>query len=94
MTQERPEESLARFQQDVDYYESCYEELLQQFPEQWVAILNQTVVGSDTDLDRPLSRLNSEGIPIERALIEHVTAEEEVLILPACYAATSLPGAG
>ena len=83
MTQERPEESLARFQQDVDYYEFHYEELLQQYPEQWVAILNQTVVGSDTDLDRLLSRLNSEGIPIEKALIEHVTAEEEVLILPA-----------
>lgn len=83
MTQERPEESIARFQQDVDYYESCYEELLLQYPEQWVAILNQTVVGSDTDLDRLLSRLNSEGIPIEKALIEHVTAEEEVLILPA-----------
>ena len=94
MTQERPEESLARFQQDVDYYEFHYEELLQQYPEQWVVILNQTVVGSDTDLDRLLSRLNSEGIPIEKALIEHVTAEEEVLILPACYAATSLPGAG
>lgn len=83
MTPESQQESIARFQQDVNYFESCYEELLQQFPEQWVAILNQAVVGSDTDLDRLLSRLNSEGIPIEKALIEHVTAEEEVLILPA-----------
>ena len=82
MTPESQQESLDRFQQDIDYYESCYEELLQQYPEQWVAILNRTVVGSDTDLDRLLSRLNSEGIPIEKALIEHVTAEEDVLILP------------
>ncbi len=81
MTSENQQKSLARFQQDVDYYESRYEELLQQYPEQWVAILNRTVVGSDTNLDRLLSRLDAEGIPIEKALIEHVTAEEDVLIL-------------
>ena len=82
MTPESHQASIARFQQDVDYFESRYEELLQQFPEQWVAILNRTVVGNDTNLDRLLSRLDSEGIPIEKALIEHVTAEEDVLILP------------
>ena len=83
MTQERREDKLARFQRDVDYYESRYEELLQQYPEQWVTILSQAVVGSDPHLDRLLQRLNQEGIPIEKALIEHVTAEEEVFILPA-----------
>ena len=82
MTPENQQNSLARFQQDSDYFESRYEELLQQYPEQWVAILNQAVVGSDTNLDRLLSRLDEEGIPIEKALIEHVTAEEDVLILP------------
>ena len=82
MNPENQQKSLARFQQDVDYYESCHEELLQQYPEQWVAILNRTVVGNDTNLDRLLSRLDAEGIPIEKALIEHVTAEEDVLILP------------
>ena len=86
MTQGRPEESLARFQQDVDYYESCYEELLQQYPEQWIAIYKQRVVGNDTDLDRLLKRLNQAGVPIEKALIEHVTAQDEVFILPTCYA--------
>ena len=82
MTQERREDKLARFQRDVDYYESRFEELLRQYPEQWIAILNQAVVGSDPHLDRLLSRLNSEELPIEKALIEHVTAEEEVFILP------------
>ena len=82
MTPKSQQERIARFQRDVDYYESRYEELLQQYPEQWVAILNQAVVGSDPHLDRLLSRLSLEGIPIEKALIEHVTAEEEILILP------------
>lgn len=82
MTQERPEESLARFQQDVDYYESHFEELLQQYPEKWIAIYKQCVVGGDDDLDRLLQRLKQEGIPIEKALIEQVTAEEEILLIP------------
>lgn len=82
MTQERPAESLTRFQRDIDFYESHYEELLQQFPEQWIAIYKQRVVGNDTDLDQLLQRLRQEGIPIEKALIEHVTAQEEVFILP------------
>jgi hypothetical protein len=82
VTQEGPEGSLARFQRDIDYYESHYDELLQQFPEQWVAIYKQRVVGSDDDLDRLLQQLKQEGIPIEKALIEDVTAEEEFLILP------------
>ena len=82
MTQERPEESLARFQRDIDYYESHCEELLQQYPEKWIAIYKQCVVGGDDDLDRLLQRLKQEGIPIEKALIEQVTAEEEILLIP------------
>ena len=83
MNVENQQDRITRFQRDVDYYESRYEEFLQQYPEQWIAILNQAVVGSDPHLDRLLQRLNQDGIPIEKALIEHVTAEEEILILPA-----------
>lgn len=82
MTPESPQESIARFQRDVDYFESRYEQLLQEHPEQWVAIFNQAVVGTDTDFDALLETLDQAGIPIEKALIEHVTAEEDVLILP------------
>ena len=82
MTQDRPEESLARFQRDIDYYESHYEELLQQYRKQWIAIYKQRVVGNDTDLDRLLQWFNQAGLPIEKAFIEHITAEEEVFILP------------
>lgn len=75
-------ESIDRFQRDVDYFESRYEQLLQEHPEQWVAIFNQAVVGTDSDFDALLDALDKAGIPIEKALIEHVTAEEDVLILP------------
>ena len=83
MNVENQQDRITRFQRDIDYYESRREQLLQQYPEQWIAILNQDIVGSDTDLKRLLQCLNQAGIPIEKALIEHVSAEEEALILPA-----------
>ena len=82
MTQERREDQLARFQRDVDYFESHYEQLLREHPEQWVAIFNQAVVGTDSDFDALLEALDQAGIPIERALIERVTSQEDILILP------------
>jgi hypothetical protein len=39
------------------------------------------VVGAATDVDQLLTALQREGIPAERALIEHVTGKEELLIL-------------
>lgn len=43
---------IRRFHRDVDYYQAHREELLKQYPEQWVAIFNEQVVGADPDYDR------------------------------------------
>lgn len=82
MTLERREDQLTRFQRDVDYFESHYEQLLREHPEQWVAIFKQAVVATDSDFDALLEILEQAGIPIESALIERVTSEEDILILP------------
>jgi hypothetical protein len=72
---------LQRFKRDTQYYEAHREALLKQYPEQWVAIFNQQVVGAAPDVDQLLTALQHEGIPAEHALIEHVTGKEELLIL-------------
>jgi hypothetical protein len=72
---------LQRFKRDIDYYEAHREELLKRYPEQWVAIFNEQVAASDADFDHLLSTLDQQGVPSERALIEHVTEEDELLIL-------------
>ncbi len=84
---------LQRFKRDTQYYEAHRAKLLTQYPEQWVAVFNQQVVGAAPDFDQLLSILEQSGIPAERALIEHVTRKEELLILRARYVATSLPKA-
>lgn len=72
---------LQRFKQDTQYYEAHREDLLKQYPEQWVAIFNQQVVGAAPDFDQLLRALEHSGIPAEQALIEHVTYKDELLIL-------------
>jgi len=81
MIQEQRAE-LERFRQDTDYLLSHWEELLQQYPEQWVAIFNREVVGTAADFGQLLTDLQNKGVPIGRARIEHLTRREDVLVLP------------
>jgi hypothetical protein len=72
---------LQRFKRDTQYYEAHREELLIQYPEHWVAVFNQQVVGAAPDFEPLLAMLEQSGIPVERTLIEHVTRKDELLIL-------------
>ena len=72
---------LQRFKRDTQYYEAHREELLTQYPDQWVAVFDQQVVGAAPDFEQLLAMLEQSSIPAERVLIEHVTRKEELLIL-------------
>ena len=70
-----------QYQKDVRYAETHHEELLNQHPEQWVAILNEKVVGAGSDVYQLIDELREKGIPTERVVLRHLTREEELLIL-------------
>ncbi len=53
----------------VDYYEAHYQDLLAQYPDQWIAILNQKVVGASCDAFKLMSELEAGGIPANEVLI-------------------------
>ena len=46
--QENAQTELERFHKDGLWFSDHYEQLLEQYPDQWVAIYNKTVVGSST----------------------------------------------
>ncbi len=79
--QER-ELELKRFKRDTKYYQDHQEELLEQYPEQWVGIFNEQVVGTAPDFDQLLDDLQAKGIPVGKTLVEHLTRKDELLILP------------
>lgn len=68
---------------NAEYYEAHYDELLEQYPERWVAIYNQEVVGTASDARKLLTRLKQERLPLRKVLVKHLTREEEVFILAA-----------
>ena len=72
---------LQRFKKDTAYYEAHHEELLKKYPEQWVAIFDQQVVGTSQEYELLLTELEKEGVPIERTLFKHLTQKEELWIL-------------
>ncbi len=73
---------LQRFHRDTEYLESHWDELLETYPEQWVAIFNREVVAVAPDFDQLLADLKRKDVPIGKARIEHLTSEEDLLILP------------
>jgi phosphoserine phosphatase len=72
---------LEKFQRDIDYAEAHREALLNQYPEQWVAILDQQVVGAKPDVYQLIDDLKARGIPTQRALLRRLTRQGELLIL-------------
>ena len=73
--------ALQQFQQDADYYEDHYEELLAQYAGQWIAIYQQQVVGAAVELTDLLAALTERGIPGGQALVEYVAGQEELLVV-------------
>ena len=72
---------LRRFERDIDYYQAHRDELLRKYPEQWVAIFDQQVAGADPDVDRLLEKLEARGVPKEKAVVERVSSQDDLLIL-------------
>ena len=69
-----------QFQKDIEYSETHREELLNQYPEQWVAVLKGKVVGHTPDVYQLLDELRERGVPTERVVLRHLTRQEELFV--------------
>ena len=66
---------------DVSYYEAHYRELLVQYPDQWIAIVDQELVGAADDAFELVAELKARGIPAHKVLRRHMGTGSELLIL-------------
>jgi hypothetical protein len=66
---------------DVQYYEAHFQELLARYPNQWIAILDQNVVGASDDAFELMAQLEARGVSTNRVLRRHMAREAELLIL-------------
>ena len=72
---------IERYQADAGYLEAHRGELVEQYPEQWVAVYNQVVVGIAKDMERLVVELERKGIRPGRAYCQYLTDKEDNLIL-------------
>ena len=75
-------EDLKRFHEDGLFFYEHYDELLEKYPEHWIAVFYKEVVGTDTDYGRLLDDLKSRGFPLNRMSIDRVTARKVKWFLP------------
>ena len=81
-TIEQTQEAIDRFHRDGQYFDANREDLLRRYPECWVAILDERVVGTDPDFEKLLLSLEEAGLPLEQVFIDRATAQSDVFILP------------
>lgn len=74
---------LRRLKKDTAYFEVHHKDLLQRYPEQWVAVYNEKVVGVSEDGRQLLVDLKDKGVPPGSAVVKFLTNKEQVFILPA-----------
>ncbi len=67
---------------DVAYYEAHYSELLAQYADKWIAILDMKVVGASEDAFKLMAQLEADGVPANQVLRRHMTREPELFIPP------------
>lgn len=75
------QQELERYRRDAFYLEQHREELLRQYPEQWIAIYHEQVVGAAKDPRRLIRQLERKGIPPGEVFEEFLTNKDELLIL-------------
>lgn len=67
---------LDRFHKDGLWFSEHYDELIEQYPDQWVAIFNKKVVGASPDPDQLFADLKTKGVPINHAFFKFMSTEE------------------
>ena len=66
-----------RLHGDVEYLNAHYETLLDDHPEEWVAVYNQEVVGTHAEHRQLLKDLKAKGISLSKVVIQRVTRDPE-----------------
>ena len=70
----------AEHRKDVQWFNQHSGELMRQYPEQWIAVLGQKVVGAAPDVYDLIAHLKEKGIAQDVILWEHMTETETRLM--------------
>ncbi len=72
---------LQQFGDDLRLFNASHAQLIEKYPEQWVAIIDGEVVAHGAAFDAVLDLLDAKALPQHRAVVKFLTASEQLLIL-------------
>ena len=78
---ERISERLAYQRRNFEFFEKHAKELLKKYPDEWVAVYNEEVVGSDKDFLVLLGRLTKAGMSTAKVIIQLIETNPTSRIL-------------
>jgi hypothetical protein len=73
---------MERYRADALYFDEHRDELLRRYPDRWVAVYLQSVVGAAKSMKQLVRQLQRKGIRPGRTYTEFLTDKVEDLILP------------
>jgi len=74
-------EGLAQFNKDHNWLSEYHAELLEKYPDQWVAVFKEKIVGAGPDLNQIIEDLRGQGIDTGRVAISLIETNPRPLIL-------------
>jgi hypothetical protein len=77
MTTRETAKHLEHFNRDTEWYRAHRDELLARYPDQWIAIYGEEVVGAAEDAEELIAELQERWIPIGHTFFANPTGEEE-----------------
>jgi len=80
VTKERKEQ-FKRFDKNVEWFQSHYEDLKKQYKNEYVAIDNKKVLGHDADIERLIEKMRRKYGDLGAFVVEYLTDKKLQLIL-------------
>ena len=75
-------QQLERFERDMDWFQQQYDSLTKKYPHEYVAVLDETVVGHDKDLRKLIGTIEGKyPEKRDRVAIKFISPEKIELIL-------------
>ncbi len=72
---------IRRFEEDFQYLQSLWYELMNKHLNQWVAVYEKSLVAHSKSISELRKKLSSKGIPQNEAVIDYIASERKSMLL-------------
>ena len=74
------QKELEAFRKDTRWYRDHYDELREQYPDQWLAVYDEELVAASPDEDEMFTELKRKHIPATKTYIKYLSTKDEIWI--------------